>query len=128
MTIRSTTFRAALLGVSLLGLAGAGTARAAVLYTGLLQRGTGHIRCALTNLGGKAIEVESILVRDKAGGAISAASNLTLDPGESFVHTTTIPDDGRCEFTFQGSKAKVRGVLCTAASASAACTAASEAH
>jgi hypothetical protein len=103
----------------------ASAAHAGTLYTGLLARGTGsaQFRCSLTNLGEKTVEVESILVRDADNTPVSAASTFTLEAGESFTHATTLPDAGRCIFTFKGGKSKVRGVACTAPGVTSACTA-----
>lgn len=117
------SIRATTLATAVTLLAGLPTAAlAGTLYSGLLHRGTGHVRCSLTNLGEKEIAVESILVRDADNTPVSATSNNTLQAGETLTHATTLPDEGRCVFTFQGGKSKVRGVICIAPSANAACT------
>ena len=118
LPIRAATLAAAVSLVAALS----GAAEAAVLYSGLLARGTGNVRCSLTNLGDQDLEVESILVRDASNTPVSATSNNTLGAGETLTHATTVPNEGRCVFTFKGGKSKVRGVICIAPSANAACT------
>lgn len=123
MSIRISPLASALAAAAVLGLAAAGTAQAATIYSGLLDRGTGVIRCSATNLSGNELEEVSIIIRDSAGAGISGLQGSTLQPGQSITASTTIPDEGRCEISFKGGKSKVRGVLCTAPSAGASCTA-----
>jgi hypothetical protein len=99
----------------------ASASHASEIYTGLLARGSGAIRCSFSNLGPTPIEVD-ILIRDSNNTPVSATSNLTLEGGESFTHSTTLPTEGRCVFTFTGSKNRVRGVICSAPGAAVACT------
>jgi hypothetical protein len=125
MSTRLPRFTAILVAAAALTGTLASAAQAGTLYTGLLARGTGsaQFRCSLTNLGDRTVEVESILVRDADNTPVSAASNVTLEAGESFTHATTLPEEGRCVFTFQGGKSKLRGVACTAPGVTSACTA-----